>query len=100
MVQVTGDEKLWPVWDEVPVAHMLGMTKAERRARPKLRADLGFDHSAKHGTITWVTAIEGGRLWADLAGRLQHAQQNARVERIRRPEFRIAAILVPTSPQR
>jgi purine nucleosidase len=89
VVQVTGDEKLWGVWDEVVVAHMLGMTKTERHARPKLRADLSFDQSAKHGTITWVTAIEGGRLWADLADRLQQAQRTVRVEPV-----------VPALPQR
>lgn len=100
VMQMTGDEKIWPVWDEVTVAHMLGMTKAERHARPKLRADLSFDHSAKHGTITWVTAIEGGRLGTDLADRLRHAQRTARVERIRRAEFRISATMVSTSPQR
>jgi inosine-uridine nucleoside N-ribohydrolase len=31
-VQVTGDKKLWGVWDEVAVAHMLGMTKPEPHA--------------------------------------------------------------------
>jgi purine nucleosidase len=87
--QVTGDEKLWGVWDEVAVAHMLGMTKTEQHARPKLHADLSFDQSAKHGTITWVTAIEGERLWADLADRLQQAQRTVRVEPV-----------VPALPQR
>jgi hypothetical protein len=56
------------------------MTKTEQHARPKLHADLSFDQSAKHGTITWVTAIEGGRLWADLADRLQQAERTVRVE--------------------
>ncbi len=45
VASVTGDPKLWPVWDEVTVAHMLGMTRAEMRPRPKLRPDLSFDHS-------------------------------------------------------
>jgi inosine-uridine nucleoside N-ribohydrolase len=89
VVQVNGDEKLWGVWDEVVVAHMLGMTKTERHARPKLRADLSFDQSTKHGTITWVTAIEGRRLGVDLADRLQQAQRTVRVEPV-----------VPALPQR
>jgi inosine-uridine nucleoside N-ribohydrolase len=69
--QVTGDAKIWPVWDEVTVAHLLGMTTAERRARPKLRTDLTFDHSATRGTVMWVTAIDGDRLWKDLANRIK-----------------------------
>ena len=68
---VTGDEKKWPVWDEVTVAHLLGMTKGEVRPRPKLRDDLSFDHSATEGKITWVTAIDSGRLWGDLVGKLE-----------------------------
>ena len=74
VVQVTGDAKVWPVWDEVTVAHLLGMTKSDKRPRPKLRPDLTFDHTPKTGTITWVTAIDGPRLWTDLAKRLQNAQ--------------------------
>ena len=97
-VQVTGDEKLWAVWDEVVVAHMLGMTKTEQHERPKLRADLSFDQSAKHGTITWVTAIEEERLWADLADRLQKAQKTMSVETVRHPESRVATTLVPALP--
>jgi inosine-uridine nucleoside N-ribohydrolase len=74
--QVTGDAKVWPVWDEVTVAYMLHMAKADERPRPKMRADLSFDHSPKNGTVTWVTAIDGDRLWTDLARRLERAQQH------------------------
>ena len=77
VVKVTGNEKLWAIWDEVTVAYLLGMTRTEQHVRPRLRADLSFDHSAKHGTITWVTAIEGGRLWVDLANQLQRARRTA-----------------------
>lgn len=77
VVQVTGDEKLWAIWDEVTVAYLLGMTSTEQHVRPRLRADLSFDHSGKRGVITWITAIDGGRLWVDLAGQLQRAKQTA-----------------------
>jgi purine nucleosidase len=67
---VTGDVKIWPVWDEVTVAYLLGLAKTEQRPRPTMQADLSFDHSSRQGTITWVTEIDADRLWQDLARRL------------------------------
>lgn len=68
--QVMGDTKQWPIWDEVTVAHLLGMTKVDRRARPELRADLSFVDRPNSGTITCVMAVDGPRLWRNLAVRL------------------------------
>ena len=71
VVAITGDAKSWPVWDEVTVAHLLGMTRSESLSRPKLKPDLHFELVPKSGSIEWVDAIDGDRLWADLAQRLQ-----------------------------
>ena len=74
VLSVTGDAKLWPVWDEVTMAHLLGMTSEDERSRPTLRPDLSFDHRGGRGNITWVTAVDSGRLWSDLAARLKTVQ--------------------------
>lgn len=71
VVAITGDAQSWPVWDEVTVAHLLGMTQSESLSRPKLKPDLHFELVPKSGSIEWVDAIDGSRLWADLARRLQ-----------------------------
>lgn len=75
VVQVTGRTDSWPVWDEVTVAYLLGMSRSQVHPRPKLRPDLSFDTSAKDGAtknsvVTWVTAIDTERLLADLARKL------------------------------
>jgi inosine-uridine nucleoside N-ribohydrolase len=67
---LTGVPDAVPIWDEVTVAFLLGLTRQESRPRPRLRDDLTFDHSRPRGTITWVTAIDADRLWADLAANL------------------------------
>ena len=59
-----------PIWDEVTVAFLLGLTRQEVRPRPRLRDDLSFDHERPRGTITWITAIDADRLWTDLASSL------------------------------
>ncbi len=72
--RVTGDVTVWPVWDQVVVAHLLGMTTVATHPRPALRNDLGFDHEPGTGrTIDWITAIDADRLWADLRRRLKIA---------------------------
>lgn len=73
--RVTGDANSWPVWDEVVVAHLLGLTTVSTYPRPDLRNDLGFDHPAVTGwSIDWITGIASDRLWLDLRQRLRAAQ--------------------------
>jgi inosine-uridine nucleoside N-ribohydrolase len=68
---VMGDTKHWPVWDEVTVAHLLGMTTVAPRARPTLGPELQLaDRPSSGTTITCVTAVDGARLWENLARRL------------------------------
>ena len=64
---VSGKPDAWPIWDEVVVAYLLGMTKQEEHMRPILRDDRTFDHSLNRGSITWITEIDADRLWDDLA---------------------------------
>ncbi|HUL80628.1 MAG TPA: nucleoside hydrolase [Gammaproteobacteria bacterium] len=71
--QLMGDAKSWPVWDEVTVAHLLGMTTVEHRTRPMLGADLAFSARPSSATISCVTAIDAPHLWSDLAQRLRTA---------------------------
>ena len=47
------------------------MATVETRPRRRLRDDRTFDHEHPRATIDWVTAIDGERLWADLAARLK-----------------------------
>ena len=64
---ITGATDSSPIWDEVAVAYLLGLTRQETHPRPRVRDDLTFDHARPQGTITWITAIDADRLWADLA---------------------------------
>jgi purine nucleosidase len=47
----------WPIWDEVVVAHVLGLTRSDVRRRPTLGADLTLVPNGR-GTVTWITDIE------------------------------------------
>jgi purine nucleosidase len=52
---------------------LLGMATAESRPRPKLRDDLSFDLENPQGTIQWITSIDEGKLWPDLAAKIKAA---------------------------
>ena len=65
-----GEPPALPIWDEVVVAHLLGLTRTEKHARPMLRDDRSLDHGRRGGTITWIVGVERDRLWADLVAKL------------------------------
>lgn len=69
--QVTGSPIVWPIWDEVTTAYLLGFATAETRPRPRLKDDLTFDLDKPQGTIEWITAIDEGKLWIDLVARIK-----------------------------
>jgi inosine-uridine nucleoside N-ribohydrolase len=74
---VTGRRDLWPVWDEVTVAYLLGLTQSKVYPRPRLGDDLRFDHQpsrANAPTIRWITAVDSKRLWQNLRTKL-HAHE-------------------------
>lgn len=62
--------KPWIIWDNVVLAHVLGMTESDERSRPSLSADLKFEFSTSKRTITWITRIDSKRFWADFLDKL------------------------------
>jgi len=68
--------KPWMIWDNIVLAHLLGMTESEERSRPRLRDDMIFQH-ARAGAprkITWMTRVDSKALWADFLGLLDRYQ--------------------------
>jgi inosine-uridine nucleoside N-ribohydrolase len=71
----TGSPIVWPIWDEVTTAYLLGLAKVETRPRPRLRDDLSFDLENPKGTVDWITSIDDGKLWPDLVAKIKAAGQ-------------------------
>ena len=69
----TGSGIVWPIWDEVTTAYLLGLAKTESRPRPRMRDDLTFDLDKPKGTIEWVVSIDEGAVWADLVAKIKAA---------------------------
>lgn len=75
---VTGQPDTWPIWDQVTVAHLLGLTTSRLVSRPVLRNDLSlvYDAEIPEGgrTIRWITAVDEAALWNDLIQKLRHVR--------------------------
>lgn len=69
----SGSTIVWPIWDEVVPAYLIGAAKAEARPRPRLRDDLSFDLDNPAGTIDWITAVDDGKVWHDLVTKIRAA---------------------------
>ena len=73
------DATAWSIWDQVTVAHILGLTTTETHPRPILRDDMSFEHpdsnEASGRTINWITAVDEATLWADFARKLGEAMK-------------------------
>ena len=67
--------KPWFIWDIVTMAYALQMTSQEVYPRPTLRVDLEFEHPQTNKTITWITAVDEKRLWADFVTKLDAYQR-------------------------
>jgi len=63
--------KVWPIWDCVTGAYLLGFAQVTEYHRPKLGQDLLFDHANPQGQMTWVTRVDTERFWADYAAKLK-----------------------------
>jgi hypothetical protein len=63
--------QVWPIWDLITPAHLLGFTRTVEHHRPRLAEDLSFDHTHPQGQITWIESVESERLWADFVGNLK-----------------------------
>ncbi len=73
--ETTGSPIVWPIWDEVTTAYLLGFARAESKPRPRLRENLTFDLERPQGTIDWITSIDESKLWTDLVARIKSGGQ-------------------------
>ena len=66
--------KPWIIWDNIVLAHLLGMTTAEDYPRPKLGDDMIFQSRATEQKITWITSVDSDRMWEDFLRLLDEYQ--------------------------
>jgi inosine-uridine nucleoside N-ribohydrolase len=73
--------KPWIIWDNIVLAHVLGMTTQETYPRPRLKDDMTFERVQTDRTITWITDVDEKRMWADFLEKLDTYQRTHAVGR-------------------
>jgi purine nucleosidase len=65
VTSVTGNKDTWPIWDEILVSHLLGLTKTEKCQRPIMldNGDLDFSHKTFLEPIEWVIEADDEKTW-------------------------------------
>lgn len=58
------------IWDTITVAYAEGLASTETKPRPRLRDDMVFEHLDTSRSITWITAVDSKRMWADFVEKL------------------------------
>ena len=71
--QETGSAIVWPIWDEVVTAYLIGAAKTETRPRPRLKDDLTFDLDTPRANLEWITNVDDAKLWGDLVAKIRAA---------------------------
>jgi purine nucleosidase len=64
-LRVDDFSKPWVIWDDIALAYVLGMTRQHTLPRPSMRDDMTFAQVNTDQTVTWITDVDEGRMWAD-----------------------------------
>ena len=72
--------KPWVIWDTVVLAYEQGLTTQKQIPRPKLLDSLAFDSGTSGTRITWITGVNGTRMWEDFAAKVDDYQRKHAVD--------------------
>jgi inosine-uridine nucleoside N-ribohydrolase len=63
--RVTGREDTWPIWDEILVSHLLGLTKTEKSLRPAMlqNGDLDYGDASTREPVEWIVEADSKKTW-------------------------------------
>ena len=69
------DNERWVIWDNIVLAHLLGLTESEELPRLELRDDMSFGDPLQGGrTVTWITDVDEEAMWRDFRAKLERHQ--------------------------
>jgi inosine-uridine nucleoside N-ribohydrolase len=63
-MRVNDFSKSWPIWDNITLAYVLGMTTQHQSPRPRMRDNMTFE-PGNTGEVTWITDVEEHLMWSD-----------------------------------
>ena len=67
------------IWDNIVVAHLLGMTQTTTYDRPKVRDDATFESMPSVKKTTWITDVDEAAMWSDFLRQLDRHERSSRI---------------------
>jgi len=80
-IRVNDFTRTWPIWDNITLAYVLGMTSHHELPRPRLRANMTFEQVTRDRTVTWITDIDERRMWSDFFTLLDKYQRTHKIKK-------------------
>lgn len=79
-LRVNDFSKPWIIWDNITLAHVLGMTEHKSLPRPRMRDDMTFEPAGGGRTVTWITDVDERRMWDDYLSLLDEYQRTHAID--------------------
>ncbi len=80
-LRVDDFSKPWVIWDTITLAYVLGMTNHHTLPRATMRDDMTFQQFSPDRTVTWITAVDEKRMWADFLSLVDAYQRTHTIKR-------------------
>jgi len=80
-IRVNDFSKSWPIWDNITLAYVLGMTSQHDLPRPRMKHDMSFEPVSTDRTVTWITDVDERRMWSDFFTLVDEYQQKHKLKK-------------------
>jgi len=80
-IRVNDFSKSWPIWDNITLAFVLGMTSQHDLPRPRLKQDMSFERVSSDRTVTWITDVDERRMWSDFFTLIDEYQRTHKIKK-------------------
>ena len=80
-IRVNDFSKSWPIWDNITLAYVLGMTSQHDLPRPRLKPDMSFERVSTDRSVTWITDVDERQMWSDFFSLIDHYQRKHKIRK-------------------
>jgi inosine-uridine nucleoside N-ribohydrolase len=80
-IRVNDFTRSWPIWDNITLAYVLGMTSQHSLPRPRLRENMTFEHVSTDRSVTWITDVDERQMWSDFFTLIDNYQRTHTIKK-------------------
>lgn len=81
-LRVNDFSRTWPIWDNITLAYVLGMTSQHNLPRPRLRENMTFEHVRTDQNVVWITDVDERQMWSDFFTLIDNYQRTHKIKKV------------------